>query len=50
MSRDAVSLCVQLLSSSAIVGPLSSGLSFLPELPDTHNEGTMVQQNAGSAY
>ena len=47
---DAVSLCVQLLSSSAIVGPLSSGLIFLPELADPHNEGTMVQQNAGSAY
>jgi len=25
-------------------------LIFLPELADPHNEGTMVQQNAGSAY
>jgi len=46
---DAVSWCVQLLIFSAIVGPLSSGLSFLPGLPDPHNESTMVQQNADTS-
>jgi len=38
---DAVLLCVQLLTFSAIVGPLSSGLRFLPGLPNPHNEGTI---------
>jgi len=46
---DAVSWCVLLLTFSAIVGPLSSALSFLPGLPNPHNESTMVQQNAESS-